>query len=296
MITLTREQFWLLERLLTKEGSQEAEQADRYVCDSLEEERVRKELQEMGYLDQGMVTERGRQAMEPYRAKRAVLIAAGFGSRMTPVTINTPKPLVRVGGKRMIDGLIEACLGAGIEEIYIVRGYLGEQFDQLIYPYPMVRFLENSMYREANNISSAMTARYLLSNAYVMEADLWIKNPRIIRPYHYASNFLGIRKEKTDDWCFVTENGIIKEEKVGGKDCYQMVGISYWNERDGRRLCHDIQKIYETPKGKERYWEQVPLVYCRSHYQVEIRKCREEDVAEIDTFGELQEADLSYKL
>ena len=87
-------------------------------------------------------------ALEPYRAKRAIFIAAGFGSRMVPITFNTPKPLVRVHGQRIIDGLIDACLEAGINEIYIVRGYLAEQFDQLLYKYPMIRFLENPVYNE----------------------------------------------------------------------------------------------------------------------------------------------------
>ena len=40
--------------------------------------------------------------LEPYRAKRAIFIAAGFGSRLVPITINTPKPLVRVNGKRIM--------------------------------------------------------------------------------------------------------------------------------------------------------------------------------------------------
>jgi NDP-sugar pyrophosphorylase family protein len=62
--------------------------------------------------------------MEPHKAKRAVFIAAGFGTRLVPITLNTPKPLVRVHGERIIDSLIDACLEAGIEEIYIVRGYL----------------------------------------------------------------------------------------------------------------------------------------------------------------------------
>lgn len=50
----------------------------------------------------------------------------------------------------IIDRLIDACLEAGIDEIYIVRGYLAEQFDQLLYKYPMVKFLENPLYNEAD--------------------------------------------------------------------------------------------------------------------------------------------------
>ena len=195
---------------------------------------------------------------------------------------------------RIIDRLIDACLAAGISEIYVVRGYLAEQFDQLLYKYPMIRFLENPAFNEANNISSALVARYLLSNAYVFEADLLLDNPAIIQKYHYTSNFLAIRKERTDDWCFEAKNGVITEEKVGGENCWQMVGISYWNAADGHRLSEDIPDVYQSPGGKERYWEQVPLVYCRDHYAVEVRECFDPDICEIDTFRELKAADSAY--
>lgn len=256
--------------------------------------RTLKELGENGLVSNGRITQAGRDALEPYRVKRAVFIAAGFGSRLVPVTLNTPKPLVRVNGRRIIDGLLDACLKAGIEEIYIVRGYLAEQFDLLKYKYPMIQFLENPVYNEANNISSAMCARFLLCNAYVFEADLLIYNPDIIKKYHYTSDFLGIKKQRSDDWCFTVKDGIITEQKVGGLDCYQMVGISYWNEADGRKLSEHIKQAYEMPGGKEFYWDQVPLKVFKKEYRVEVLECNEEDITEIDTFRELKAIDKTY--
>lgn len=255
-----------------------------------------KELAVAGYAENGIITAAGQDALEPYRVKRAVFIAAGFGSRLVPVTLNTPKPLVRVNGKRIIDTIIDAVLKAGINEIYIVRGYLGEQFDQLLYKYPMIKFIENPAYNEANNISSALCARYLLSSAYVFEADLLVSNPDIIKKYHYTSNFLGIKKDRSDDWCFCVKDNVITEEKIGGSgdDCYQMVGISYWSDADGKKLSEHIKKAYEMPGGKERYWEQVPLVIFNKEYKVEIRECKDEDVTEIDTFRELKAIDKTY--
>ena len=255
-----------------------------------------KELTDLGFMADGSITDKGLAALEPYRVKRAVFIAAGFGSRLAPITFNTPKPLVRVKGVRIIDNLIDACLKAEINEIYIVRGYLAEQFDQLLYKYPMIKFLENPVYNEANNISSALVARHLLSNAYVFEADLLISNPDIIKKYHYTSDFLAIKKDRTDDWCFEVKDNVIKEEKVGGENCWQMVGISYWNEADGEKLSDDIAAVYASPGGKERYWEQVPLVYRKENYAVEVRECFDDDIVEIDTFRELKEIDSTYDI
>ncbi|MCI8592525.1 MAG: NTP transferase domain-containing protein [Lachnospiraceae bacterium] len=294
---LTRKQFDILEALTTAKTAltqHDLERSTRHSPDTFNE--TMRELTDFGYVKDGAVTNAGINALEPYRVKRAVFIAAGFGSRLVPITFNTPKPLVRVHGVRIIDHLIDACLATGIDEIYIVRGYLAEQFDQLLYKYPMVKFLENPVYNEANNISSSLVACHMLSNAYVFEADLLISNPKIIRKYHYMSDFLAIKKERSDDWCFTVKDGIIVEQKLGGTDCWQMVGISYWNGADGQRLSRDIADVYASPGGRERYWEQVPLVYCKEHYAVEVRECFDEDIVEIDTFRELKSIDKTYDI
>jgi len=253
-----------------------------------------KELTDVGLIANGEITPSGIDALEPYRAKKAIFIAAGFGSRLVPVTLNTPKPLVRVNGKRIIDTLIDACLGAGICEIYIVRGYLAEQFDQLLYKYPMIKFLENPLYNTANNISSAMVARHLLSNSYVLEADLYDINPNIIKKYHYCSNYLGIKMDRSDDWCFTLKNGYIDTWGIGGNNCYQEVGISYWNEADGAKLSEHLKDTFLAPGGKERYWDYVALEGFKKYYNVEVRECKQDDIVEIDTFAELKKIDKTY--
>ena len=296
---LTRKQFDVLEALASAKERLTQRDIERITHYSLGTvNRVMKELMEAGLAEDGTITRSGLNALEPYRAKRAIFIAAGFGSRLVPITFNTPKPLVRVHGIRIIDRLIDACLEAGINEIYIVRGYLSELFDQLLYKYPMVKFLENPVYNEANNISSSMVARYMLSNAYVFEADLLLSNPAIIKKYHYTTNFLSNKKKRSDDWVVKVKDGIIVEEMVGGEgdDIFQMVGISYWDEADGHKLSQDIQEVYRSPGGKERYWEQVPLVFKKEHYKVEIRECFDEDIVEIDTFNELKAVDPTYNV
>lgn len=253
------------------------------------------QLNEMGLTDGGQITVKGREALEPYRVKRAVIFAAGFGSRLVPITLNTPKPLVRVKGKRIIDSLLDAIYAAGIEEVYIIRGYLAEQFDQLLYKYPSIKFIENPAYNEANNISSAMCARYLLQNSYLCEADLLLYNPVLITKYQYTSNYLGVPVKVTDDWCLTTnKNGVVTNISIGGTNCYHMFGISYWNSEDGAKLAGHIENVYNSPGGKERYWDQVALEYYISEYKVGVRECSFDDIAEIDTYRELKEIDNTY--
>jgi CTP:phosphocholine cytidylyltransferase-like protein len=254
------------------------------------------QLSDAQLTDQNRITVNGIQALEPYRVKRAIFIAAGFGSRLVPITLNTPKPLVRVKGVRIIDTLLDAVTAAGISEIIIVRGYLGEQFDQLLYKYPTITFLENPLYNEANNISSAMCVRYQLQNAYVLESDLLLKKPHLIAKYQYTSNYLGVPTDRTDDWCFETRDGVISKLHVGGTNCHHMFGISYWNKHDGAKLSEHIKQVYEMPGGKERYWDQVALEYFIKEYNVEIRECTFNDIIEIDTFSELKKLDETYRV
>lgn len=253
------------------------------------------ELMDMNAVDKNnKITIKGIELLEPYRVKRAIFLAAGFGSRMVPLTFNTPKPLIRVHGVRMIETLLDAVISAGIEEIYIVRGYLGEQFEVLLHKYPNIKFIDNNIYNEANNISSAYMVKDLLENAYVLESDLVLSNTNLIRKYEYYSNFLGIPVERTDDWCFEVKNHQIVKQKVGGVNCVQMVGISYYNSHDGKQLSKDISEVFLSPGGKEKYWDQVPLYEKKQNYKIYVRECKKEDIIEIDTFNELKRVDSTY--
>ena len=292
---LTRKQFDILTFLeQQKEALNQREIAGGVQMSLATVNRTLSALSELGYLQDYRLTGEGYAALEPYRVKRAVFLAAGFGHRLVPITLNTPRPLIRIKGVRIIDTFLDAVAAAGIEEVYIVRGYLGEQFDQLLHKYPNIRFIENPIYNESSNISSAVCARHLLENAYVFEADLLLHNPALIQKYQYTSNYVGAPVELTNDWCFHTKNGIISSVEIGGTDCYHMFGISYWNATDGARLYEDLRQVFDKPGGKERYWDLVPLQYCKEHYRVEARACRLEDVSEIDTILDLKKLDPAY--
>lgn len=254
------------------------------------------ELYKLGYIKDNKVTNLGLEVLEKYRVKRAIFIAAGFGSRLVPITLNTPKPLIKTKGKRIIETILEAVVEAEIEEIYIVRGYFSEQFDCLLSKFPQIKFIENSIYNESNNISSVYFARHLLKNTYICEADLFLENKELITKYQFFTNYLGIKVEETNDWCFEVKKNVITNMKIGGTDCTQMVGISYWNEEDGAKLEKDIEEVFLSYGGRERYWDEVPLKYKVNNYKINIRYCNKEDVTEIDSYAELRAFDPAYNI
>lgn len=253
------------------------------------------ELIEQKLIDNNLkVTKLGFQVMEPYRVKRVIFLAAGFGSRLRPATLNVPKPMVRVHGRPIISFAIEAALAAGIEEIYIVRGYLGECFEQLLKIYPQIHLIDNPDYQTCNNISSAMQVRHLMQNAYVMEADLLINNPAIFQKYHYTSNCLGVPVEKTDDWCVISENGVAKALVQGGENCHHLFSIYYLNSKDGAKIPQQLEEMFNCEDGHNMFWDMVPMNRYNSEYHIEVRECCFDDISEIDTYQELQELDNEY--
>ena len=141
------------------------------------------------------------------RVERAIVMAAGLGNRMHPVTLTTPKPLVTVQGRRMIDTVIAGLHQNGIYEIYIVVGYLKEQFLPLEQQYPGVQLIENPYYETCNNISSLYVAREHLENAMILDGDQIIYNPQVLSPVFERSGYNSVwTDEETDEWLQTVEN------------------------------------------------------------------------------------------
>ena len=133
-------------------------------------------------------------------------MAAGLGNRMRPVTLKTPKPLVKVNGIRMIDSVIHALHDNGIYEIYVVVGYLKEQFVDLEKEYPGLVLIENSYFDTCNNISSLYVAREHLENVMILDGDQLIYNPDILSPEFERSGYNSVwTDKKTDEWLQTVE-------------------------------------------------------------------------------------------
>lgn len=230
------------------------------------------------------------------KVQRAVIMAAGLGTRLRPLTLTTPKPLIKVNGQRIIDTILDALIENGINEIYVVTGYLREQFGVLLEKYPQIHILNNLSYDRGNNITSACTAGTLISNAFVMPADIFIKDPSVFNSNQETSNVLGYKVEETDDWCIETdEKGFITRLAPGGINCYKDTGIFYWNEDDGLKLSQLIVKTCATEEGMQRYWSNVSFVLYKDEFKSKIRVCSKDAVLEIDNIEDLSAIDPSYK-
>lgn len=112
--------------------------------------------------------------------ERAIIMAAGAGQRLRPVTLQTPKPLVVVNGVRMIDTIIAALHKNDIHEIYVVVGYREEQFIEWAEQYSDVTLIKNPWFDTCNNIASLYVARNHIKNALILDGDQIIRNSTIL--------------------------------------------------------------------------------------------------------------------
>ena len=138
---------------------------------------------------------------ESHIVKRAIIMAAGTGNRMHPLTLTTPKPLVKVNGVRMIDTVVDGLRINGITEIYVVVGHLKEQFHEWAKEQPGVQIIENPYYDTCNNISSLYVAREHLGDCIILDGDQIIYNPEILDPHFTLSGYNAVWCEgETREW------------------------------------------------------------------------------------------------
>ncbi len=232
-----------------------------------------------------------------HSVKRAIIMAAGKGQRMQPITLTTPKPMVKVNGTRMIDTVINALHKNGIYEIYVVVGYLKECFAVLEKEYAGLKLIENPYFDTCNNISSLYVARDYIEEAIILDGDQIIYNPEILNPQFEMSGYNSVYTDGyTDEWLQTVENGIVTAcSRTGGKGGWQLYSISRWTRDDGKRLKAHLELEFEQNGNRQIYWDDVAMFCHPEEYKLGIRPMQKGDIIEIDNLSELVQIDKSYK-
>ena len=236
-------------------------------------------------------------AEKAHFVKRAIIMAAGTGKRLQPVTLETPKPLIKVNGVRMIDTVVSGLRENRIEEIYVVVGHLKEQFYSWAKGQRGVVIIENPYYDTCNNISSLYMAREYISDCIILDGDQIIYNPAVLSASFTRSGYNAVWCEgKTDEWLMDVENGIVKScSRTGGSHGWQLYSISRWTLEDGKKLQAHLTHEFEHG-NRQIYWDDVVMFYHFDDFKLGIREMQKSDVVEIDGLDELLAIDQSYRI
>lgn len=232
-----------------------------------------------------------------HQVERAIIMAAGMGNRMKPVTLSVPKPLISVNGERMIDTVIKALHKNGIFEIYVVVGYLKEQFKPLEKQYKGLTLVENPYFETCNNISSLYAVRDKIQNAIILDGDQIIYNDKIVSPEFERSGYNAVWTDgETDEWLLDVKDGVVQScSRTGGKGGWQLYSISRWSAEDGVKLKKHLETQFEEKKNRQIYWDDVALFCYPDEYELGIRPMTYDDIVEIDGFDELVKIDKNYE-
>lgn len=293
-MSLTKSEFEVLHVLAgTGERLTQRELAHRSSLSVDTVSSVVRTCEKSGLVTDGRLSEKGLRALEPYRVRNAVIMAAGLSSRFVPLSYERPKGMLRVRGEVLIERQIKQLLKRGISDITVVVGYKKEYFFYLAAKYG-VKILVNSEFAEKNNSWTLWLARKQLGNTYVCSSDdFFTENPfeRYVYKSYYASEYVS---GPTDEWCLETDpDDRITGVDVGGRDSWVMLGQVYFDYDFSQRFVPLLEDAVTRPENDGKLWEAIYADNLPS-LDMEIRRYPDGVIHEFDSLAELESFDPNF--
>ena len=222
---------------------------------------------------------------------KAIILAAGMGTRLRPLTNEMPKALVKVNGKPMLERQIEFLHEKGIKDIIIVTGYLKEKFDYLQGKYG-AELIFNEKYDVYNNIYTMYKVKNLLPDSYVIEGDIYVNNNVFENKVETSTYFSAFRPSFENEWEIITDkNDRVIDINVGsGVNAHILTGISYWNKEDGELIVRKLELVIESGNFEELYWDDIVRMNF-GDLNVYLKRLQETDCFEVDDISDLQKVE-----
>ena len=246
-----------------------------------------KELIKNGYLDEAVqLTAKAWEEISTNAPKNAIILAAGFGMRMVPINLSTPKALLEVNGEPLIERLIKQLHEIGVKDITIVVGFMKESFDYLIDDYG-VDLVVNPEYASKNNLSSLALVTDRISNTYIVPSDIWCDRNPFNSHEMYSWYMVSDIVDNDSDVRVNRKMELVKVgEHAGGN---AMVGITYLLEENAKGIREKIGKLNSSGKHDEDFWEIA--LYKGDKMVIPARVVHASNVVEINTYEQLRELD-----
>ncbi len=243
-------------------------------------------LIEKSYLDENVhLTEKARLEIREKAPKNAIILAAGFGMRMVPINLSTPKALLEINGEKLIDRLIKQIKAIGVNDITVVVGFMKDSFEYLIDEYG-VELVVNEEYAVKNNLHSLALVADRIHNTYIVPCDIWCDsnpfNSTELYSWYMVSDL--IEEESNVRVTRKMDLAVISGKNVGNS----MVGITYLLEPEAS-VVRDKLKMMDVEKFADSFWEET--LYAKDRMIVRARIVKSTDVVEINTYEQLRDLD-----
>ena len=240
-----------------------------------------------GYLDENMqFTTMAKREIQERKPQNAIILAAGYGMRMVPINLETPKGLLKVNGEPLIERIIKQLHEVGIYDISVVVGFMKEYYEYLIDDYK-VKLVVNSEYAAKNNLHSMKLVTDRINNTYVIPCDIWCEcNP--FRTHEFYSWYMV--SEMVDDDSTVRVNRkmeLVSVPAMNGGNA--MIGISYLRGEEAQKVRDEILRLSEDVRNDGAFWENA--LYEKDRMIVSARVVRADSAVEINTYEQLRELD-----
>ena len=188
---------------------------------------------------------------------RAIILAAGLGTRLRPMTDNTPKALIKVKDKPLVEYQIEYLKEKGIDEIIVVVGYLHEQFDYLKEKYG-VKLVFNEKYAEYNNFYSLYLVKDYLADSYVIDADNYLFKNMFRSDINRSTYFSVYREDCENEWFLIYGDDYkVKDIIVDSKAGRILSGVSFWDKETAEKINKFIDFAYDSNEFMDLYWDNM---------------------------------------
>jgi CTP:phosphocholine cytidylyltransferase-like protein len=219
---------------------------------------------------------------------RAILLAAGMGTRLRPLTLTTPKSLTVVNGKPMLEKQVEYLQEIGVDEIIVVTGYLAEKFEYLKEKYG-VTLVHNDKYEIYNNMYTMYLVREYLHDTYVIDADVYLHHNFLLKNPKTSMYFSARKPDFKAEWMIrYNDQYKVTDIEVGdGNHEYILCGVSYWSEEDGRYIVGKLEEAVEGGNFKDFWWDEI-VKNNLAGLNVHLQEIHPNDSYEIDSLEDLE--------
>ena len=217
--------------------------------------------------------------------KKALILAAGFGSRLAPITDNIPKSLVPVNGKPILFKQIENLIENRISDITIISGYKADVLKKAIHEkWPEIHVVESVEYATTNNMYSAwlgiknMFPDGKIDSFLMMNADV----------FYDTSVLTALLKDEAQDAIVVDIGRYIEESMKVVKKDGRLIAISkkitpevalgssidvYKFSGEGGVAFLEVCRRYIEDKKELKLWSEVALNDVLEEGKVSFREC-----------------------